>query len=43
MEANHLTVDDLEGPRYMRLRHLQQILDSGALAANLHWLDGVSA
>lgn len=42
MEANKLTVDDLEGPRYMRLRHLQQILDSGALAPDLHWLDGAS-
>ncbi len=43
MEANHLTVEDLEGPRYMRLRHLQEIIDSGALAPNLHWLDGASA
>ncbi len=42
METNGLTIGDLEGARYMRLRKLQEIIESGALSEDLHWLDGVT-
>ena len=43
MEANGLTIGDLEGARYMRLRQLQEFMESGALSDDLHWMGGVPA
>ena len=43
MVANGLTIDDLEGARYMRLRHLQQSMDAGRLTSDLQWANGVPA
>ncbi len=43
MEANGLTIGDLEGARYMRLRQLQEFMESGALSGDLHWMGGVPA
>ena len=40
MQENHLTLDDLEGPTYMRLRQLQANMEAGTLAKDLRWLDG---
>ncbi|MFK8022322.1 MAG: NAD-dependent epimerase/dehydratase family protein [Ilumatobacter sp.] len=40
MKANSLTLDDLEGSTYMRLRELQANMESGALSKNLHWTNG---
>lgn len=39
MTANRLTLTDLEGPTYMRLRQLQENMESGALSHDLRWLD----
>jgi hypothetical protein len=38
MIANGLTLDDLEGARYMRLRKLQENMANGALGNDLRWL-----
>jgi nucleoside-diphosphate-sugar epimerase len=38
MEANNLTIDDLEGSTYMRLRELQANMAAGTLSADLRWL-----
>ncbi len=43
MVANGLTIDDLEGARFMRLRHLQQSMTDGRLTGDLHWVGGVPA
>ncbi|MEM9515294.1 MAG: SDR family oxidoreductase [Actinomycetota bacterium] len=37
MLANGLTLDDLEGVRYMRLRQLQERIDDGSIAKDLRW------
>lgn len=34
--------DDFEGPRYKRIAHIQQLLDTGQLAADLRWAQRVS-
>lgn len=39
MEANSLTLDDLEGSQFMRLRKLQENMAAGTLSADLRWLD----
>lgn len=39
MQANGLTIDDLEGVRYMRLRKLQQGMAEGSLSPDLRLLD----
>ena len=38
MIANELTIEDLEGPRYMRLKQLQENMANGSLSEDLHWL-----
>lgn len=38
MEANGLTIDDLEGAQFMRLRMLQENMDNGDLSKDLRWL-----
>lgn len=43
MQANQLTLDDLEGSTYMRLRKLQENMSSGRLSDDLRWLDGGGA
>ena len=43
MIAEGLTIDDLEGPRYMRLRHLQQGMSDGSLGHDLQRVGGGSA
>jgi nucleoside-diphosphate-sugar epimerase len=32
-----LRLEDFEGPRYMRISHIRQLLSAGQLDANLHW------
>lgn len=39
MEANGLTYEDLEGARYMRVRHLQQQIADGAITEDLRRAD----
>ena len=39
MQANELTLEDLEGPTYMRLRELQVNMAAGTLSRDLRWLD----
>lgn len=39
MRANGLTLDDLEGATYMRLRKLQENMAAGTLSNDLRWLD----
>ena len=39
MKANGLTIDDLEGARYMRLRKLQEEMATGSLSPDLRRLD----
>jgi nucleoside-diphosphate-sugar epimerase len=34
-----LTLEEFEGPRYKRIAHLQQLLNSGRLDKNLRWVD----
>ena len=34
-----LTLADLEGPSFIRLKHLQRLLDGGRLTADLRWVD----
>jgi nucleoside-diphosphate-sugar epimerase len=43
MVANGLTIEDLEGARFMRLRHLQQSMAEGRLTQDLQWAGGVPA
>jgi len=43
MEQEGLTIEDLEGARYMRLRTLQDHLDAGVLDSSLNWTYEVSA
>ena len=38
-QAENLTLDDLEGPRYMRLRQLQDNIARGSVSADLRMLD----
>jgi len=38
-----LKLDDFEGPRYKRISHIQQLLNSGRLDANLRWREPVMA
>lgn len=35
--VNGLTLEDFEGPRYMRIRHIQKLLGEGLLDSNLRW------
>jgi nucleoside-diphosphate-sugar epimerase len=35
-----VTMSDLEGPMYMRLRQLQENMEAGTLSNDLRWLDG---
>lgn len=37
MQANGLTLDQLEGTTFMRLRTLQEAMDDGRLSADLRW------
>ena len=39
MKANGLTIDELEGVRYMRLGRLQEAMAAGSLSLDLRWLD----
>ena len=36
-----LRLEDFEGPRYMRISHLQQLLSTGRLDAGLRWREKV--
>jgi nucleoside-diphosphate-sugar epimerase len=38
-----LQLNDFEGPRYKRISHLQELLRSGRLGADLRWRDAVMA
>jgi nucleoside-diphosphate-sugar epimerase len=38
-----LRLEDFEGPRYKRISHIQQLLNSGRLDANLRWSQAVLA
>jgi nucleoside-diphosphate-sugar epimerase len=38
-----LQLEDFEGPRYKRISHIQQLLSSGRLDANLRWREPVVA
>lgn len=38
-----LQLEDFEGPRYKRISHIQQLLSSGQLDANLRWRETVIA
>jgi nucleoside-diphosphate-sugar epimerase len=38
-----LRLEDFEGPRYMRISHLQQLLSTGRLDATLRWREKVAA
>jgi len=38
-----LQLEDFEGPRYKRISHIQQLLSSGRLDANLRWAEPVVA
>ncbi|MEL6891427.1 MAG: SDR family oxidoreductase [Actinomycetota bacterium] len=38
MIANGLTLEELEGSRFMRLKELQRNMAEGTLSADLHWL-----
>jgi nucleoside-diphosphate-sugar epimerase len=38
-----LRLEDFEGPRYKRIAHLQELLSSGRLRADLHWREAVMA
>lgn len=38
-----LQLEDFEGPRYKRISHIQQLLSSGQLDANLRWRETVMA
>ena len=42
MQANGLTLEDLEGSKFMRLRKLQANLADGSLSPDLRWLSEVS-
>ena len=39
MREQQLTLSDLEGATYMRLRKLQENMESGALSKDLRWTD----
>jgi nucleoside-diphosphate-sugar epimerase len=38
--AHGLTLDDLEGDRFMRIKRVKELLDSGRLDADLRWTEG---
>ncbi len=38
-----LTLEDLEGARYMRIRHVKNLQEAGRLDASLRWVTGVPA
>jgi len=38
-----LQLEEFEGPRYMRISHIQQLISKGALDADLRWRVGVGA
>jgi hypothetical protein len=38
-----LRLEDFEGPRYKRISHLQELLSSGRLGADLRWGEAVMA
>ena len=37
-----LCTEDLEGDRFLRIRHIQRMLDQGRLDADLRWVGGAS-
>lgn len=39
MREQHLTIDDLEGSTYMRVRTIKDLVGSGRLGADLRWTD----
>lgn len=43
VRGSGLKLDDFEGPRYKRISHIQQLLSSGHLDANLRWRETVMA
>jgi hypothetical protein len=38
-----LQLEDFEGPRYKRISHIQELLNSGRLDSNLRWREPVVA
>lgn len=42
-KAEQLTLEQFEGDRYVRLRHLRRLLDAGELDENLRWLEPSAA
>jgi nucleoside-diphosphate-sugar epimerase len=43
LRVARLRLEDFEGPRYKRIAHLQELLSSGRLRADLHWREAVMA
>jgi nucleoside-diphosphate-sugar epimerase len=43
LRANHLTLEDLEGPTYMRVQTLREHIAAGRLSTNLRWLEPSAA
>jgi nucleoside-diphosphate-sugar epimerase len=43
VRGSGLTMEEFEGPRYKRISHIQQLLSSGRLDANLRWRETVMA
>jgi len=43
VRGSGLALEEFEGPRYKRISHLQQLLSSGRLDANLRWRETVMA
>lgn len=39
-ESNGLTIEDLEGSRYMRIKHIKTLQESGRLDEDLRWRTG---
>jgi len=42
-KRNGLSLNEFEGPRYKRIDHIKQLLNSGRLGADLRWTDPVSS
>jgi nucleoside-diphosphate-sugar epimerase len=41
--AANLTLDDVVGPRYLRIRYVEQLIDDGLLTPDLRWRSSVAA
>ena len=41
--ASGLTLEELTGPRYQRIRHIQELTESGLVDADLRWVPAVEA